>query len=143
MIAYEIHTFRNKKWRITSIYDDFEVARHEAKLTAERGFDQGVLVIQEDYDPETNKAKWRTRYRAGRFAKVWGPIEVKRRVSRRSDTKHRQRQRDRQREGLDYDARAFASSSKGIVKPFILLIVLAFFGLGALYAIQHVAGLLE
>jgi hypothetical protein len=66
-----------------------------------------------------------------------------RRVSRRSETRNRQRQRDRQREGLPYDERAFRSSPGSIVKPFVALIVLAFCGLGALYAIQHVASLLE
>lgn len=144
MIAFEIHTFRDKKWRIMAIYDDFDIARHEAKLAAERGHDQGVLVIQEDYNSETNKAVWRTRFRAGKFAKkILGPVAARRRVSRRSETKNRQRQRDRQREGLPYDERAFAPSPGGIVKPIVALVVLAFIGLAALYAIQYVAGLLE
>ena len=144
MIAFEIHTLRDKKWRILSIYDDFETARHEARMTAERGFEQGVLVIQEDYDPDTNKATWRTRFRAGRFAnKVWGPVAAMRRVSRRSETRNRQRQQDRQREGLPYDERAFAASPSGIIKPILALIVLVFVGLGALYSIRYVAELLE
>lgn len=144
MIAFEIHTFRDKKWRIVAIYDDFEIAKHEANLTAKRGFDQGVLVIQEEYNPETNRAYWRTRFRAGSFAnKIWGPVAAMRRVSRRSETKNRQRQRDRQRQGLPYEERAFAPSPSGVVKPIVALVVLAFVGLGALYAIQYIAGLLE
>ena len=144
MIAFEIHTFRDKKWRIMAIYDDFEIAKHEAKLTAERGYDQGVLVIQEEYDPQTNKANWRTRFRAGRFAnKVWGPMAAMRRVSRRSETKNRQRQRDRQRDGLPYDERAFAPSPGGVVKPILALVILSFLGLGALFGIQYLAGLLD
>jgi len=127
-----------------AIYDDFDIARDEARLTAERGHDQGVLVIQEDYDPETNKAVWRTRFRTGKFTKkIWGSMAAMRRVARRSETKHRQRQRDRQREGLPFDERSFAPLPSGIIKPILALIVLAFIGLGALFAIRHLAGLLE
>ena len=80
MIAYEIHTMRDNKWRIIAIYDDLETARHEAKITAELGFDQGVLVIEENYDPFANKATWRTRFRAGKFARrVWGELASTRR----------------------------------------------------------------
>ena len=143
MIAFEVHTFRDKKWRILAIYDDFETARHEAVLIARRGHDQGILVIEEDYNPDTNRAAWRTRFRAGTFAKkILGTIKAKRRVSRRSETRHRQRQRERQREGLSYDQRAFAPTPGGIVKPIVVLIALAFAGLAALFAIRYIAELL-
>ncbi len=143
MIAYEIHTFRDNKWRIMAIYDDLEIARHEAKITADLGYDQGVLVIEENYDPDTNKAVWRTRFRAGKFAKrVWGELASMRRVARRSDTKHRQRQRDRQREGLAVDERAFKTKPLGPYTRLFAVTAIVICGLALIFGIRHVAALL-
>lgn len=143
MIAFEIHTLRDHKWRIMAIYDDLDIAKHEAKLTAELGFDQGVLVIEENYDPDTNKATWRTRFRAGRFAnRVWGELASMRRVARRSDTRHRQRQRDRQREGLPVDERAFKKKPLGPYLRLFVVTVITFGGIAAIFGIRHVAALL-
>lgn len=140
MITYEIHTFRAKKWRIVSMYEDFETARHEARLTAERGFDEGVLVVQEDYDPHTNEATWRTRYRAGRFAKkVWGDLAAMRRVSRRKETRHRQRQRDRQQEGLPVDERAFGRKTLGPYARLAAVVGVLIAGFALIYGIRYVA----
>jgi hypothetical protein len=142
MIAYEVHTLRDHKWRIVAIYDDLEIAKHEARITAELGFDQGVLVIEENYNPDTNKATWRTRFRTGKFAKrVWGNLASMRRVARRSDTKHRQRQRDRQRDGLPVDERAFRPKMLGPYARMFVITVIVFCGLAAIYGIRYVAAL--
>ena len=142
MIAYEIHTQRDQKWRIMAIYDDLEIAKHEAKITADLGFDQGVLVIEENYDPITNKATWRTRFRAGKFAKrVWGELASMRRVARRSDTKHRQRQCDRQRDGLPVDERAFKPKPLGPYTRLFVVTAIVICGIAAIFGIRYVAAL--
>ncbi len=142
MIAYEVHTLRDHKWRIMAIYGDLEIARREAMIAAGRGFDQGVLVIEENYDPDTNKAVWRTRFRAGKFARrVWGGLASRRRVARRADTRHLQRQRDRQREGLPVDERAFRPKMMGPYTRLLAVTVVVIGGLAALYGIRYVAAL--
>jgi hypothetical protein len=142
MIAYEVHTLRDHKWRIVAIYDDLEIARHEARLTAERGRDHGVLVIEENYDPDLNKATWRTRYRAGKFARrLWGGLAAMRRVARRSSTKHRQRQRDRQREGLPVDERAFQPKMMGPYARLLAVTVVVICGFAAIAGIRYLAKL--
>jgi hypothetical protein len=142
MIAYEIHTQRDKKWRIMAIYDDLDIARHEARITAELGFDDGVLVIEEKYDSVTNKATWRTRFRAGKFARrVWGDLASMRRLARRSGTKHRQRQRDRQRDGLPVDERAFKPMILGPYTRVAAVAAIVICGLGTIYGIRQLAAL--
>ena len=142
MIAYEIHTMRDNKWRILAIYDDLEIARQEAKITAELGYDQGVLVIEENYDPITNKAVWRTRFRTGTFARrVRGGFASMRRVTRRSETKHRQRQRDRQRDGLPVDERAFKPKPLGPYTRSFVVAGILICGLAAIYGIRQLAAL--
>jgi len=142
MIAYEVHTLRDHKWRIVAIYDDLELARHEARLVAGRGHDQGVLVIEENYDPDLNKATWRTRFRAGRFSRrLFGGLAGMRRVARRAGTKHRQRQRDRQREGLPVDERAFRPRMMGPYMRLLAITVVVMCGFAAIYGIRYVAAL--
>lgn len=142
MIAFEIHTLRDHKWRIIGIHDDLEIAKYEARQIAQLGYDQGVLVIEETYDPVTNTATWRTRYRAGRFARrISGGLASLRRVARRAKTKHRQRQRDRQREGLPVDENAFQPTLLGPYARLFAIIVITALGLLAIYGIRHLEAL--
>ncbi len=139
MNAYEIHSYRDGRWRIDAIFHDFDIAELEARRIAERGYDQGVLVIKENYNPDTNKASWRTVYRAGRFTnRVWGSLAGMRLISERTETK----QRLRQREALLGNDRDFRPRTIGFFKPMSALILIPFIGLAAIYGIERVAALL-
>ncbi len=139
MIAYEIHSCRDGRWRVDATFDGFDIAELEARRIAERGYDQGVLVIKENYNPDTNKASWRTVYRAGRFSnRVWGNLAAMRRISERTHTK----QRLRQRKALLGDDRDFRPRTAGFIKPMLALILISFIGLAAIYGIERVAALL-
>ena len=49
MRAFEIHTFREGQWKVDSVYDDRELAMHEARKVDENGRYAGVRVIEEKY----------------------------------------------------------------------------------------------
>jgi hypothetical protein len=63
MILYEIHTFRDGKWKIDSVFDDKDLAVYEAQRMEKGGRFSAVRVIQETYDEETQRTSVRTVYR--------------------------------------------------------------------------------
>jgi hypothetical protein len=63
MILFEIHTFRDGKWKIDSVFDDKELAVYEAQRMEKGGRFSAVRVIQETYDEETQRTSIRTVYR--------------------------------------------------------------------------------
>ena len=50
MRAFEIPTFREGQWKVDSVFDDRELAIHEARKVDENGRYTGVRVIEENYD---------------------------------------------------------------------------------------------
>lgn len=66
MILYEIHIFRDGKWKIDSVFDDKELAIYEAQRMERGGRFSAVRVIQETYDEETQRTSIRTVYRTSK-----------------------------------------------------------------------------
>jgi len=66
MILYEIHIFRDGKWKIDSVFDDKELAIYEAQRMERGGRFPAVRVIQETYDEETQRTSIRTVYRTSK-----------------------------------------------------------------------------
>ncbi len=60
MKAFEIHIFREGKWKIDSIFDDFELAVFDARRMSESNRYSGVRVIEEIYDENTGETRSRT-----------------------------------------------------------------------------------
>ena len=65
MRAYEIHTYKDGKWKMDSVFDDRELAVFEAKKITEGSRYSGVKVIEENYDELTNLTTTRTLFRGG------------------------------------------------------------------------------
>ena len=63
MRAFEIHTFREGQWKVDSVYDDRELAMHEARKVDENGRYAGVRVIEEKYDESSDLTTTRTIFR--------------------------------------------------------------------------------
>jgi hypothetical protein len=63
MILFEIHTFRDGKWKIDSVFDDKELAIYEAQRMEKGGRFSALRVVQETYDEETQRTSIRTVYR--------------------------------------------------------------------------------
>ena len=60
MKAFEIHIFREGKWKIDSIFDDFELAVFDARRMSESNRYSGVRVIEEIFDDNTGETRSRT-----------------------------------------------------------------------------------
>jgi hypothetical protein len=65
MRAFEIHTFRDGKWKMDSVFDDRELAVYEAKKIAAGSRYSGVKVVEENFDESTNLTVVRTVFRGG------------------------------------------------------------------------------
>ncbi len=68
MVAYEIHAFREGRWKIDSVFDDRELALFEAKRMNRGGRVSGVRVIEEVYDEITKKSSIRTIFRGSKVS---------------------------------------------------------------------------
>lgn len=58
--AYEIQTYKGGVWQVDSVFDDKELAVHEATTLHERGRYVGVRVVLETYNEETDEVTVRT-----------------------------------------------------------------------------------
>lgn len=63
MKAFEIHTFRDGQWKVDSVFDDRELAVHEARKVDEGSRYAGVRVIEENYDEASDLTTTRTIFR--------------------------------------------------------------------------------
>jgi len=67
MKAYEIHTFKDGKWHIDSLFDDRSLALHEATRMDQSGRFLRLRVIEENYDEGAHKTTQKTIYRGAKY----------------------------------------------------------------------------
>src|SRR4029079_2346088 len=65
--SYEVQIFREKRWRIDSMFDDKSLALYEARRMNDSGRYVCVRVVEEYFDEVTGQAKLSTIYRGGRI----------------------------------------------------------------------------
>jgi predicted metal-dependent peptidase len=58
-----VQTYRNSKWSVDSVFDDHQLAVFEARRMDESGRFGGVRVVEEIWDPNTNRTSTRTVFR--------------------------------------------------------------------------------
>ena len=73
MKAYEIHTFKDGVWKIDSVFDDRDLALHEANKIDEGSRYAAVRVIEEVYDETSDLTTTRTIFRGNRSATKKSP----------------------------------------------------------------------
>lgn len=54
-VSYEIHSYRNGNWNIVGVQENKAEAIHEARQLLASKTQQGVKVIEEKYDDETDR----------------------------------------------------------------------------------------
>ena len=64
MKSYELHTLKDGKWKIDSVFDDQETALQEARRAQTANRYTTIRVIEEDYDQMSNQTATRTIFRA-------------------------------------------------------------------------------
>jgi len=65
--TYEVQIFRDKRWRIDSMFDDKALALYEARRMNDSGRYVCVRVVEEYFDEVTGQTKLSTIYRGGRI----------------------------------------------------------------------------
>lgn len=69
MITYELHTLRKhiatKEWALDAVFEDRELAVHEATIMDNSDRYAGIRVIAEDHNPATGKTEATTIFRGG------------------------------------------------------------------------------
>ena len=130
MRAFEIHTFKDSKWKMDSVFDDRELAIFEAKKITEGSRYPGVKVIEENYDESTNLTTTRTLFRGGAARTEKSKIAAARakRARLRPSTG-----KERTRKG---GAKQKKNQSNFLV-PVLVLLVLLLGGLALLFGLQY------
>ncbi len=67
-VSYEVLSIRGANWMIESVYDDREVALHEARTLLENRHLKAVKVVQESYDDEADRTITTTIFNEARGA---------------------------------------------------------------------------
>lgn len=133
MRAYEIHTYKDGKWKMDSVFDDRELAVFEAKKITEGSRYSGVKVIEENYDELTNMTTTRTLFRGGaakeeRYGKTAPKAEP---GAQRSGAA-----KDRNRKG---GAKANKKKQSNILVPVLVLLAILATGFALLFGLRYYA----
>lgn len=136
MRAYEIHTFRDGKWKVDSVFDDRELAIFEAKKINEGTRYAGVKVVQEDWDEASNLTTMRTLYRGGAAI---NDMPAKRRAAATTKKSASRTGTGKKRVGMG-KAKPQPKKTSFIVPIMVLMAIILVAG-GALFGLQHLSAL--
>ena len=138
MITYELHTLKNdaldNQWALTAVFEDIELARHDATRMDESKRYAGIRLIEEKHNEVTGKTETKTVFRGGvkfhaaKERSLNDPVRPGKDVEK---SLAHMRQTRTARKG-----RQTAASSGGMSSVGILLLALIF-GVGALYALYE------
>ncbi len=71
-VLFEVHSLRNGNWYIDSVYDDRDQALHVARDLFNNRHQNGIKVVQENYNDETDTSIKRTIFTAEWGVGEWG-----------------------------------------------------------------------
>jgi hypothetical protein len=86
--SFEVQIFRDKRWRIDSMFDDKSLALYEARRMNDSGRYVCVRVVEEYFDEVTGNTKLWTIYRGGRIEQAH-QTDVDEAIKRRGSTQQR------------------------------------------------------
>ncbi len=72
-MSYEVYSLKEGHWNLDSVFDDGDLALHEARRPLKRRHEKGVKVVKENYDDETNKSIPTTIFHEGEGVKKHRP----------------------------------------------------------------------
>lgn len=137
MRAFEIHTFRDGQWKVDSVFDDRDLAVHEARKVDENGRYAGVRVIEENYDELSDLTTTRTIFRgkkdAGRAKAKTPAARTARRAAQAGAAKREH--------SAKAPPRPPSKKSKGVLVPVLVLFLIVFSGAILMFGLHHVGGL--
>ena len=114
-VSYELLSLRGGSWVIESVFDNKDVALHEARRLLESRHQKAVKVIEETYDADTDDTKARVVF------------------SRKNEEKPRQKPREENEEKSDTDSKAAPAARKKQGDPaFMKYILILVFSVGGI-----------
>lgn len=135
MITYELHTLKNeaidKEWKVTAVFEDIELARHDATRMDETGRYAGIRLIEEKHNEVTGKTEIKTIFRGGVRFNAAKERSFEKPGSPKRDVDDSLAELRRARAG---GTRAGGSQKGGMSTISILLLSLVF-GVAAMYAL--------
>ena len=137
MKAFEIHTFREGQWKVDSVFDDRDLAIHEARKVQENGRYLGIRVIEENYDGASDLTTTRTIFRGKNAAAnsklSKSPAKKAARVAKRAGAKREPSGKPR--------ARPEKKNSTGFLVPVLILLLLVITGVAVMLGLHYVSGI--
>lgn len=132
MKAFEIHTFKDGQWKIDSVFDDRELALHEARKVEEGGRYSSLRVIEEIYDEVSDLTTTRTLYRGG---------SAKKNAIKRRDKPSRSTRTPSRGSGAEEPLRKNRGAHRqtkqsNLLVPILILIIVIMAGVAGLLAMQ-------
>lgn len=131
MQAFEIHTFKDGQWKIDSVFDDRELALHEARKVDESGRYSSLRVIEENYDEVSDLTTTRTIFRGGKAKQI---AKSRRTTPTRSSSNLRG---GAGKEPMRKGRSAKQKQKTNLLVPILLLIIVVMAGVGGLIAMQY------
>ncbi len=141
IVAYEIQTFSDGKWKIDAIFDDQELAVLQAKhLIAANRF-PAVRVVQEAFDEAEQKTKSRVVFRSSTVQQHntnanQRQVEVRREVNQIRDERA---VKEVQKEVVTQRVQAKKQQSRALLMIGVRAAVVLVFGAGAYIALKVLA----
>jgi hypothetical protein len=136
MRAFEIHTYTDGKWKVDSVFDDRDLAVHEARKVDENGRYAGVRVIEENYDESTDFTTTRTIFRGKNQA---NKSKSSRPTAKKSSREGRHGGGERERRGKGR-VRPQKKKSGGVLVPVLILCLLVISGVAMMFGLHYVGG---
>lgn len=136
LIAYEIQTFRDGKWKIDAIFDDRDLALFEADRMGDSLRHAGIRVVEETFDESSRLSTSRTIFRGGNAEQA----NVEFRASPDADN----RLRKNNSADVDFKPRPLKPAPKKKTASSAALVailgLILFFGAAALVALYSITG---
>jgi len=137
MRAFEIHTFRDGKWRVDSVFDDRELAVHEARKVEANGRYAAVRVIEETYDEASDLTTTRTIFRGKKKA---AKSEAQKLTAKKSVGADHRAGAEREHNGKPR-ARPTEKKSTSFAVPVLILLLLVMTGITVMLGLHYVGSL--
>jgi hypothetical protein len=140
MKSFEIHTMRDGKWAIDSVFNDRELALFEARRVDENGRYAGVRVIEEVYDEVSGLTTNRTIFRGRKSSHQMtahrkGARKARTATEARNDSVGQERAQ-RPRSPVAHETKKKSS----MLVPVLLAVLLLFLAAGGLLGLHFMAG---
>lgn len=137
MRAFEIHIFRNGKWKIDSVFDDRDLALFEAGRMDSSSRFAGVRVVEETFNEDSQECATRTIYRGAKEAQAKPAPKKKPRQgsTQRAPAKGRGEEPKRNKRAKKIDKK----KKKGIGSVIMVLAVTLIGGVAVIIALRMLA----